>query len=224
MGGLLIHLHQMQVPTCVVAVTDGERSHHRSALISPRELRRRRAAERVEAFRVLQIDPDLVRLGLADGRVADDQQMLGDALEALVDPTTTMVVPWRHDGHPDHEAVALAAEAASTRTGARLWEMPIWAKVPGPRPGIPWRSALVLSAEACARKREAVSCFATQILALGPDDADGPVVHAHEVEAMLNGREGLCCGDEPGRRDTRCLLRGGVEHRRRSLGARLPLV
>ena len=191
MGGLLIHLHEQRIPTCVVAVTDGEGSHARSLVVTPAELRRRRAAERLEALRALRVDPDLVRLGLRDGAVGADEARLADALEALIDPTTAVIAPWRHDGHPDHEAVARAAQTACDRAGACLWEVPIWAKVPGPRAGIPWRSALVLSPDVGARKRAAVACFATQMRALGPDAADGPVVHEPEVDAMLNGREEL---------------------------------
>jgi LmbE family N-acetylglucosaminyl deacetylase len=189
MGGLLVHLEQQRIPTCLVAVTDGEGSHPRSLLITQAELRRRRAAERVDAFHALRVDPDLVRLGIPDGFVSEDQARLADALEALADSTTAVIAPWRHDGHPDHEAVARAAQAACDRTGARLWEVPIWAKVPGARAGIPGRSALVLSPEVDARKRAAVTCFASQMHPLGPDADDGPVVHEPEIDAMLNGRE-----------------------------------
>lgn len=191
MGGLLIHLHEQQIPVCVVAVTEGEGSHARSLVITPTQLRRRRAAERNDALSTLHVDPDLVRLGLPDGAVGADEARLADALEALIDPATAVIAPWRHDGHPDHEAAARAAQTACARTGARLLEVPIWAKVPGPRAGMPWRSALVLSPEASARKRAAAACFATQMRALGADAADGPVVHEPEINAMLNGREEL---------------------------------
>ncbi len=54
-----------------------------------------------------------------------------DLTTALVDIVgdgrhTLLVAPWRHDGHPDHEAAGRAAAAAARRTGARLLEYPLW--------------------------------------------------------------------------------------------------
>ena len=62
------------------------------------------------------------------GAVAEHEQELVEVLvPALGDARRTLVVaPWRHDGHPDHEAVGRAAATAAHRTGATLWEYPIW--------------------------------------------------------------------------------------------------
>lgn len=190
-AGLLVELQAQEVPVCLVAVTDGEASHSRSSNVTPSRLRSRRDIERRAALEVLDVTVDLVRLGLPDGAVRDEGALLTDALCALADESTVVIAPWRHDGHPDHEAAGSAAARASERTGAVLWEVPIWAKVTaaatGARP--PGRSALVLSAVMQRRKREAIACYASQLIPLGDSPVDGPVVHPHELEAMLNGRE-----------------------------------
>lgn len=192
-AGLLVHLRELQVPVTVVAVTDGEASHAHSDRITPDELRERRAAERIAALGVLGVEVDLVRLRLPDAAVRDHGERLARALRPLADRSTTLIAPWRHDGHPDHEAVSAAASAVCRATGARLWEVPIWAKVHAARAGgrPPGRSALILSAAMRQQKAAAVECFASQIVPLGSDAADGPVVHPAELDAMLNGREEL---------------------------------
>jgi len=191
-GGLLAYLCDLQIPVCILAVTDGERSHAASTLINPGELRSQRAQERTAALRVLGVEPDVARLGLPDGAVADHESMVSEAVGALADRSTVVIAPWRHDGHPDHESVGRAAAAACQRRGAPLWEIPIWAKVAaatsgGPPPG---RSALVLSPDVRQRKRSAANCYRSQLVGMSDDIIDGPVVHPHELEAMLDdGRE-----------------------------------
>jgi LmbE family N-acetylglucosaminyl deacetylase len=143
------------------------------------------------ALAALGLTADLVPLGLPDGAVAGEEDRLADALISLVDATTLVIAPWRHDGHPDHEATARAAGLVTERCGARLWEVPIWAKVTaaggGARP--PGRSALVLSPAVRRRKRDAAACYRSQLVGLSDDPIDGPVVQPRELEAMLDGRE-----------------------------------
>ena len=59
---------------------------------------------------------DLVRLGLPDGDVTRHRDELTDRIVAA--GAAVIVSTWRHDGHPDHEAVGDAAASAATRTGA----------------------------------------------------------------------------------------------------------
>jgi LmbE family N-acetylglucosaminyl deacetylase len=173
----------------VVAVTDGDASHARSERITRPELVDRRQAERREAFVRLGIEPAAVRrLGLPDAGVAGHEQNLAIALGECLDGATTLIVPWRHDGHPDHEAVARAGLDAARARSAGCLEVPIWARVRGKafRPDY----ALELHEFRCA-KRAAAQAFDSQIRPLGPDAADGPVVHPHELEALTSGFEWL---------------------------------
>ncbi|CAN5543327.1 PIG-L family deacetylase [soil metagenome] len=194
-AGLLVWLSRIGARTSVLAVTDGEGSHARSKLVTPEELRGRRARERAVGLSLLGVSVAVERLGLPDGEVARREEALVRALLERSDPSTTIVAPWRHDGHVDHDAVGRAASTAAARTGAALWEVPIWAKVRAPgsfAAAGPGRcSRLVLSPELRTRKRSALGCHRSQVEPLGPSPLDGPVVHPHEVLALLDGVEVL---------------------------------
>jgi LmbE family N-acetylglucosaminyl deacetylase len=188
-GALLRWLHAEGIPTTVVAVTDGEASHARSSRISPATLRRVRADEREAALAALGVAPALVRLRLPDGAVTRHGAALTEAIGGLVDARTTVVAPWRVDGHPDHDAVGHAAAIAADHRGAALWEVSIWAKVRRPLAAAIGARHLVPDAASDTAKRAAAACFGTQLHALGPVEEDGPVVHPHELAALLDGPE-----------------------------------
>ena len=173
----------------VVACTDGEASHARSDAIDPDELRRRRHGERAAAFRALGIDPPVVRLGLPDGGLAGHVVALADELGRRCTDGTTLLVPWAHDGHPDHRAVAAAGAAAARMSGATLWQIPIWGKVRRDRPFGGRVHHLELSPADREVKAAAVAAFVTQTTPVGPGPHDGPVVHPDELERMLDGVE-----------------------------------
>lgn len=96
-----------------------------------------------------------------------------------------LVAPWREDGHPDHEAVGHAAAATARRTGAELWEYPVWFWH--------WGSAedsrssrllpLPLAREAVEAKAGAVAAHASQVEPLsgllGDEALLSPEVLAH---------------------------------------------
>ena len=53
---------------------------------------------------------------------------------------TLVAAPWRHDGHPDHEAAGRAAAVAARRTDASLVEYPIWWWHWGAPDDAPWQT------------------------------------------------------------------------------------
>lgn len=192
-GGLLCWLATASVVTEIVAVTDGEGSHPESKLISADELRRRRVRERDEALRRLGLALPVRRLRLADGRVAAHEDALVDRLDVVAHRDTTIVAPWVHDGHPDHEATGRAALRSSARTGAAVLQVLIWARV---RPPAAVTSAqalgyLQLPAVTAAAKRHAAAAYRSQLRSVGPasDGADGPVVRPDEATRFLDGTE-----------------------------------
>jgi LmbE family N-acetylglucosaminyl deacetylase len=183
-GGMMRWLDRRGHRVCVVAVTDGAASHARSRRISRSELVRLRARERIHALTELGLGHLAVRrLGLDDAEVARDEERLVDELRAFLGPDTTLVVPWRHDGHPDHEAVARAGRLAAQQTAAGLLEVPIWARVRGRRPDPSY--VLQLDADLYARKWRAIRRHRSQLVPFGPDAVDGPVVHPDELDAMV---------------------------------------
>jgi len=189
MGTTMRWLTGLRISVTVVACTDGEASHRWSTAIAPEDLRARRAEERAAAFRVLDIDPEVRRLGLPDGALAEHRAALQEELEALASAGTTIVVPWEHDGHPDHRAVWEAGAGAAQRCGATLWRVPIWGKVRRDRPLSGRVARLRMNPEAEAVKASAVVAFTSQISPVGPGPRDGPVLHPAELARMLDGVE-----------------------------------
>jgi LmbE family N-acetylglucosaminyl deacetylase len=153
----------------VLAVTDGTASHAGSPAWPPERLAQVRPAETLEALRRLRAGKlRIMRAGLPDGRVAEHEATLDALLCACLWPTDVVFATWRHDGHPDHEAVGRAAARAARRRGAILVEVPVWTwHWAEPDDGrVPWNRArrVVLDAGAQARKAAAVDAFASQIL------------------------------------------------------------
>lgn len=176
-GGLLQQLNRAGWVVEMVAVTDGEASHPRSTRITRDDLVARRSQERNVALDRLGVRPVRVsRLGLPDGCVSQREEQLVQALGERLDTVSLCLVPWRRDGHPDHDAVGRAGAAACAGGATLLVEYLVWAwHWATPRSGdIPWASArrVDLSRAELARKRWATRAFATQVTAVGPDAGD----------------------------------------------------
>jgi LmbE family N-acetylglucosaminyl deacetylase len=180
-GGLLRSMAGAGVETVVVAVTDGEASHPR-AHRAGHDLAMTRALERQRALNRLGCGSTHIhRLGFADGTVAEQRERLTDVLCRLLGPEDLCLVPWRSDGHPDHDATGHAAVAAAQATQTRLLEYPVWAWH-WARPesaDVPWSRCrrFDLSRRQAARKRWASYAFTSQIRPLGSD---------HEGRALLS--------------------------------------
>ncbi len=168
----------------VVAVTDGEASHAASSRITPSELRTRRHGERAEAMCRLGIDDfELVRLGQPDRGCAADVAAIAAAIVPLLRPDDVVIGPSAADRHPDHVAVATALRRAAGKAVDVVHEAPTWALVHGVAPPPTW--CFELDESAWTAKRHAAAAYRSQLVALGPDRGDGPVVHPGELAAML---------------------------------------
>jgi len=183
-GGLLRWWSSTGRQAVVVAVTDGEASHSRSSIIGADELRRRRGRERREALDALcPRRPVVTRLRHSDqGCAASISQLVGDLRRVLTDDDV-VVGPALEDRHPDHVAVAMALRDVVAVDGGVLWEAPTWALVHGSAP--PADAVLTFGPDTWERKKRAMAAYRSQLVALGPDRADGPVVHPHELRQML---------------------------------------
>ena len=163
-GGLISYMAMQGADVEVLAVTDGNCAA--SGAIHPAPLQRPslRRGDILAAFRRLGV-PELRRhrLQLESGTVGDAQLDLIAALSELVGhdcyPGLWCLAPWRHDGHPDHDAVGLAAEAVCQSYNLRLvrylctaWE---WLQPED----LPWSEVrqFTLSDEVRARKNAAVA-------------------------------------------------------------------
>jgi LmbE family N-acetylglucosaminyl deacetylase len=201
-GGLIQELVADGIPLHVVAVTDGEASHPRSAVARDLDLPAVRSAEAQSALRRLGwLEPRMTRLGIPDGAVAENIDTLADALSDLLSPDDVCVAPWRRDGHPDHDACGEAAaitvdEVHAVGLSYLVWAWH-WAHPEGPE--IPWSTSrrFDLTPRRAARKRWATGAFRSQIRPLGaaPEDAavlPAPVLRRHwqNYEIYLDSRAG----------------------------------
>jgi LmbE family N-acetylglucosaminyl deacetylase len=126
-GGLIMKALADDVKVHVVAVTNGEGSHPGSQRFSQTELARLRAAESTVALRRLGWEkPRCTRLDLPDGRVADHRSTLYNALTSLLSPNDVCVMPWRLDGHPDHDVCGDVARAVCNDASVQCLYYPIW--------------------------------------------------------------------------------------------------
>jgi LmbE family N-acetylglucosaminyl deacetylase len=190
-AGIMRWCQDLGTSVTVVACTDGEASHAGSHAVTPAELRRRRRRERAEALEVLGLEVSVRELGLDDGGLVAQVPLLVAALAGTVGVDATLLVPWEHDDHPDHRAVAEAGAAVATLLGVPLWRVPIWGKVRRDRPLPPHAATLALAPGHQALKAAAVAAFGSQLVPLGPGPLDGPVLHSHELDRMLDGTEVL---------------------------------
>lgn len=186
-GGLLATLAANGDAVGVVAVTDGGASHPGSSRWPASALTSHRCTESLQGLALLGL-PDGSRHALRqpDGQVRGHMQSVVDALVGFLRADDLVISTWALDGHPDHEASAQATAIACARRGARHIEVPVWmwhwARPADAR--VPWTRMvrLPLSADALARKRQALAAHRTQ---LEPQDTGRPPVLAAATTARL---------------------------------------
>lgn len=127
-GGAVACARRLGVPVRLVAVTDGEACYPDDADWTPQRLREVRRAELAAAARCLGVDADAIcHLHVADGAVAQREDLVAERLQAQLQDGDLVLTTWRHDGHPDHEASARAVSRAVAASAARLAQFPVWA-------------------------------------------------------------------------------------------------
>lgn len=173
MGATIAALALRGHEVLIVAVTDGEGSHPTSSRWTRETLRDARPRETHLALRRLGLSPEILRLGLPDGAVATHEKQLAELLP--LGSHDTVFVPWRHDGHADHEACARAALAASRTVGARCIEFPVWSLVPTHEAHERLRHRMLqrvsVPAALADAKQHAIAAFTSQITADGATPA-----------------------------------------------------
>ena len=109
-------------------------------------------------------------------------------LSRYIGSDDVVFVPWRSDGHPDHEAAGRAAVHRTSTCGAKLVEVPIWMwHWAAPEDGrVPWSRArrVFLDSALHARKQSAVAAYSSQIEA-DPSTGRGPVLPATALARLL---------------------------------------
>jgi LmbE family N-acetylglucosaminyl deacetylase/SAM-dependent methyltransferase len=183
-GGLMAEATRRGIPVRVFVVTDGAASHPQSPSTSPARLAGLRRREVAAAVGLLAPGATVTFLDFADGAIAESREPVFAAVRAIVEGTRSsalMAAPWRGDGHRDHRVLGEICAEATTGSGLRLLEYPIWmwhwatpdaAQTPWDR-----LAALPLSDRTVVSKRRAIALHASQVAPLSPEPGDESVLH-----------------------------------------------
>lgn len=183
-GGLMARLRALGARVTVLLCTAGEASHPQSPSTTPEQLAAVRLEEFGCALAQLLGDPEWRFLALPDGGLAGHRAELHAALQQAVAETTaasglpaeriTLVAPYRHDGHTDHEALGAAAAEAAGAGGHGLLEYPIWYWLWADATDPAWQSWLRLPLDASERqaKTAAMTAHTTQVRPLSGQAGD----------------------------------------------------
>ncbi len=122
-GATIANLNRRGTSVRVLFLTDGEASHPGSP-----GLRQRRIREATVALAALGLPKGRIeRLGWADGNLGADVGALAASIADRIAGCDAVLSTWPGDGHPDHRAAGIAAQAAAWRLGVTSWWYPIWA-------------------------------------------------------------------------------------------------
>jgi LmbE family N-acetylglucosaminyl deacetylase len=160
-GGLIHSCSSAGSEVTVITVTDGEGA--RTDLAQPGTIRRRelRAALSCLSGRHIQWH----RLGMPDGNVVSNESSLERAIKTWLPTDATLIAPFEHDGHPDHESVGRVCMMLGQRRNINVLRYPIWAWHHSTPEA--WRHGefvrFELSTEAQLAKSRAIRCFASQL-------------------------------------------------------------
>ncbi|HEX4339960.1 MAG TPA: PIG-L family deacetylase [Polyangiaceae bacterium] len=179
LGGTLNRFAREGRDVTVVGVTDGEASHPRSPTTTRSALGERRSRERLAALERLGLSrAEVVRFGEPDGGV--QAPALVSRLAEILRGAALCLAPWRHDGHPDHDAAGEAVAEAALRTGVPFAEYLVWTWH-WARPhsdDVPWERARRSSFddESGRAKAHAVSAYVSQIAPLSDRAGDEAIL------------------------------------------------
>jgi LmbE family N-acetylglucosaminyl deacetylase len=160
-GGLIRSWVISGLPVTVISVTDGE-----AADAGRPGLDLIRRAELRDALRNLSLlHVAIERLRIPDGQVQAHANRLRNAIRLHAESGGTIVAPFEHDGHPDHEATGnICLEVANTH-GISIVRYPIWTwhrTQPSALAKLRW-GKFPLSHDAQRAKSRAVQCFGSQL-------------------------------------------------------------
>ncbi|GAA4100180.1 PIG-L family deacetylase [Streptomyces hundungensis] len=193
-GGTIARLAAAGAQLTIVSVTDGEASHPHSTRVTPTQLAAIRAGELREALTALGApEAEVVRLRIADTRVAVHENEIVAAIEPYLDGARLCLAPWTADVHSDHEAAGRAVVTAARVAAVDCWTYPVW-MWHWARPGdtrVPWDRAVAvrMSQQVADLKQRAVHRFVSQIRPLGPDPADAAILPPDELAHHLRDIE-----------------------------------
>ena len=180
-GGLIAALCRAGNPPVVLVLTDGTGSHPGSVAFPPARLAQIRQDEAREAVRLLGLPWNRIHFA---GQRDTAAPMAGPAFDAAVGDVSalcrasgigTLLAPWRHDPHCDHEAADLLARAVASKLALRHLSYPVWGwTLPAdhPLPAMPDGLRLEIGPD-LAVKKQAIMARRSQYGGLVTDDPTG---------------------------------------------------
>lgn len=183
-GGLMARLRRLGARVTVLLCTAGEASHPDSPTTTPEQLAAVRLREFGGALTHLLPDPDWRFLALPDGKVASHRKAVQEALRQTIADVAagaglpaeqiTLVAPYRHDGHTDHDALGSAAAEAAGAGGHGLLEYPVWYWLWADATDQAWQSWLRLPLDPAERqaKAAAMASHSSQVRPLSGQPGD----------------------------------------------------
>lgn len=160
-GGLVHSWAMAGHPVTVISVTDGE-----AADASREDLDRVRRGELRNALRKLSVlHVNVERLSIADGRVLEHKNRLRAAVRERASAEGTIIAPYEHDGHPDHDIVGEVCLDAARADGVAIARYPVWAwhhAKPAALASLRW-GVYRLGDAARRAKARAMQCFESQL-------------------------------------------------------------
>jgi LmbE family N-acetylglucosaminyl deacetylase len=185
-GLVLQEAAALGLPTRVICLSDGSRSHPASKAWPPTRIAGERRLEFGRAMRRLAPQASVDWLGYGDSTLpiaGAGFRAAAARLKALLPRAGKLLVlsTWEHDPHCDHIAASRLAHAAvQGRTDQQLLHYPIWGRFRADEPGHPPASAVLIAGDARTRavKREALALHRTQMTRLIDDDPSGFVMQA----------------------------------------------
>jgi LmbE family N-acetylglucosaminyl deacetylase len=197
-GGLIAALCERGTPPTVMILTDGTGSHPHSKLYPPPRLKTLRETETRVATAKLGLPPDhLIFLGYRDTAAPNEGPALQEAATRLArllqaSASATLLAPWRHDPHCDHEAAATLAVAASRLAPLRLLAYPVWSLTLAPGtmlPDEPISGFRIDIAPHLPAKRAAILAHGSQYAGVIGDDPGGFQMPAGFIDLFLQPNE-----------------------------------
>ncbi len=197
-GGLIATCCAASRPPLVVILTDGSGSHLNSRQYPASKLITLREAEATEAVTTLGLPGERIMFLREPDTKAPHR---GPVFQSIVDrlagyvrgfECSTILAPWRHDPHCDHEAASRIACETARVTGIRALAYPVW--------GWTIPTKLVLDAteprgwrldvtQHLPAKRRAIAAYASQSSRCVTDDPTGFVLPDALLQALSKSWE-----------------------------------
>ncbi len=179
-GGLVAAACAAGQPPLLVMLTDGTGSHPNSRSHPAPVLQALREAETLQAASCLGLPAErVIFLRHPDTAAPSEGPALAAAAAAVTDLARrhgcrSVLAPWHHDPHCDHEAAARIAALVAAQAKIPHWAYPVWGRTLPPETPVEDTSGVRLAvAPWQAVKRRAVRCHRSQWDGVITDDPAG---------------------------------------------------